>query len=188
MNKQIPEFLIQMSKQMKEQPNRATSDPFWQVRCKRYMVTQEGYNEHHWELHSADSEGWPDYSTNPNYDNVAASEDFEENNKQWCKDWIAENVDDECVGEDSAFTDFFNFEEHKDCGEEWPDGYSIIHLQEYEDIISTHLTEHDANWFIKRKQHDYPKLYTYVESAYWSPQIKELRAWVLSLTDESWSK
>jgi hypothetical protein len=177
----IPKFLLEMSKQMHKQSNRSTSDPFWQVRCKRYMVTEEGYNEHHWELHAEDSDGCPIFSTAPHYDNVAASEGFEENNKKWCSDWIAENIDDECVGEDSEFTDFFDFDTHKNTGEEWPEGYRVIHMQEYEDIVSTHLTEVDAKWFIGRKQHDYPKLYTYVASAFWSPQIKELRAWILSL-------
>ena len=46
------------------------------------------------------------------------------------------------------------------------------------------LTEEDANWFIKRKQHDYPKLYTYVESLCFCPQMIELRGWIKSLSQE----
>lgn len=179
MNIEVPEFLLEMSKQMNEQPNRSTSHPFWQVRCNRFLVTEEGYNEHHWELIHDDQEGLPTYSTNPHCDNVALSEDFEQDNKEWCKSWIEENIDSECVGEDSEFRDFFNFEDNKDC--DWPEGYRVIHLQKVEEVVSTHLTEHDANWFIKRKQHGYPKLYTYVESAYWSPQLRELQDWIISL-------
>ena len=55
-------------------------------------------------------------------------------------------------------------------------------VEEYEDIVkSAFLTEADANWFINRKQHDYPKLYTYVESMYYCPQMIELRNWIMSL-------
>lgn len=179
---EIPDFLIQMSKQMHSQPSRSTSHPFWQVRCKRYLVTEEGYNESHWELHSEDSEGWPTYSSKAHYDNNAASEDFPEKNKKWCDEWLTENIDSECIGEDEGFLDFFDFEEHKNNDGDWPEGYRVIHLQETEEIVTTHLTEADANWFIKRKQHDYPELYTYVASAYWSPQLKELQDWILSLT------
>ena len=178
----IPEFLLEMSKQMNEQDSRCTAHPFWQVRCKRYVVTEEGYNESHWELHSEDSEGIPTYSTLPFYDNYAATEDFENKNKKWCSEWIEQNVEPETVGEDSAFTDFFDFENHKEDGWGWPDGYRVVHFQEIEEVVSTHLTQHDAEQFIKRKQHDYPELYTWVESAYWSPQFKQLQDWIKSLT------
>tara|TARA_R110000851_G_scaffold85090_1_gene185181 strand:- start:1 stop:453 length:453 start_codon:yes stop_codon:yes gene_type:complete len=147
------------------------------------MATEEGYNDHHWELHSEDSEGYADYSTALHCDNSSAIQEFEEKNKRWCQDWMAENAEELGGTEGSSFSDFFDFEDHQNYFNEWPEGYRIVHLQEYEDIVSTHLTEVDAKWFINRKQHDYPKLYTYVESAYWSPQIKELRAWVLSLTE-----
>jgi hypothetical protein len=57
-----------------------------------------------------------------------------------------------------------------------------IHLQETEEVVKTCLTEADANWFIQRKQHDYPKLYTYAESMCFCPQMIELRNWIMSLT------
>ena len=96
---EIPDFLLEMSEQMNSQPNRCTSHPLWQVRCKRYLITAE-------------------------------------------------------------------------------------ETEETEEIVTTHLTEADANWFIQRKQHDYPKLYTYVESAYWSPQLRELEDWIKQLTNK----
>lgn len=91
---EVPEFLLEMSKQMREQDSRLTAHPIWQVRCKRYASTQEGINEA---------------------------------------------------------------------------GYEII-----EEVVSTHMTEADAIAFIARKGHDYPTLYTYVESAYWAPQLRHV--------------
>ena len=65
---------------------------------------------------------------------------------------------------------------------ETPPDVKKLYMQEIEEVVSTHLTEHDANWFISRKQHDYPPLYTYVVSAYWSPQLRELQDWIIGLT------
>lgn len=181
---QIPPFLIEMSKQLNEQDNRITADPIFEVRRKEYLVTEQGFNESHWELHKEDGEGCPVYSSKPFYDNVAAFEDFESENKKWCSDWILENIDSECVGEDSQFTDFFNVESHKDNLGDWPEGYYVIHLQEVEKTVKTCLTESDAKAFIARKQHDYPALYTYVNSMVFCPQMIELRNWIMSLTKE----
>jgi len=184
MNIELPDFLLEMSKQMSEQPNRCTAHPFWQVRCKRYIVTAEGYNQHHWELHEDDGEGYPVFSTQPHFDNAASTEDFDEKNKAWCSGWIEENIDAECVGEDTSFFDLFDFQRHQETCEDWPEGYRVIHLQEVEEVVTTHLTEVGALAFIKRKQHDYPELYTYVESAYWSPQLRELQDWIIRLTND----
>ena len=160
---EIPEFLTEMSKQMHMQPNRATADPIWQVRCKRYIVTAPGYNESHWILCDDDGEFYRSDIDN----GMRAAEYFKDNYEGWFTEKLQE------IKEDELFD--YDFED-------LPDGVSRISVQETEVVVSMHLTEEDANWFIKRKQHDYPKLYTYVESAYWSPQIKELRAWILSLT------
>ena len=56
MKADIPQFLIELSKQMNSDPSRGTSHPFWQVRHKDYLITEEGYNEHHWELVDGDGE------------------------------------------------------------------------------------------------------------------------------------
>ena len=175
----IPKFLIEMSKQMHTQPNRSKSDPFWQVRCKRYMVTEEGYNDHHFELCHDDGSF---YRSDTDENRVGISY-LVENHFDWCVNYVKyhsfneeENVTDE--GEIYEFMD-----DHFDTeSDELPSEIRKVHMQEHEDIVSTHLTEADAKWFIGRNQHNYPNLYTYVESAYWSPQIKELRAWILSLT------
>lgn len=182
MQSEIPEFLIEMSKQMNTQPTRATAHPFWQVRCNRYYVTEKGYNEHHWELIHEDDEGTPTYSSATHEDNKALTDDFYERNKRWCDEWMEENTEPEFVGEDDCFLDFFDFESHQNMGEDWPDGYRVVHFQEIEEVVSTHLTQDDAEHFIRRKQHDYPALYTYVASAYWAPQMRQLQDWIKGLT------
>jgi len=182
MSIEIPEFLLEMSKQMNEQDNRCTSHPFWQVRCKRYIVTEEGYNESHWELHKEDSEGWTVYSSKVGYNNESSINDLIEDQPTWCTQWIREMVEDGVLEDGDLFIDHFDFDEHESFGRDWPDGYKVVHMQETEEVVTTHLTLADAEWFIKRKQHDYPELYTYVESAYWSPQFKHLQDWIKSLT------
>lgn len=75
------------------------------------------------------------------------------------------------------------FIENFDCEASDLEGFRLIWVEEYEDVVmGAFLTEQDANWFINRKQHDYPKLYTYVTSMYFSVQMKELRAWIKGLT------
>lgn len=44
MQAEIPDFILELSKQLNEQPSRCTAHPFYQVRCKRLYVTEEGYN------------------------------------------------------------------------------------------------------------------------------------------------
>lgn len=55
-------------------------------------------------------------------------------------------------------------------------------MQKEREIVKACLTQDDADYFIKRKQHDYAKLYTYVESMIYCPQMIELRAWIKNLT------
>jgi len=165
LNIEIPDFLLEMSKQMSEQPNRSTAHPFWQVRCKRYIITEAGYDEHHWEL--IDEEFGVIYRSDSDEDcNTILLERYPE----FCSRWKKLNGD-------------YFLEEFEVDYDGLPRGVTKVYLQEIEEIVTTHLTEHDANWFIRRKQHDYPKLYTYVESAYWSPQLKQLQDWVISLTE-----
>jgi hypothetical protein len=160
----IPDFLIEMSKQMSEQESRMTAHPFWQVRCKRYLVTDPSYDGHHWEL--CNCEGV--FYRSDIHDE--ANQEILERYPEFAEEWEKENEGD-------------NFLEDFDVNnDDLPDDVNMVWVQETEEIVSTHFTKHDAEWFIKRKQHDYPPLYTYVESAYWSPQIKQLQDWIISLT------
>ena len=165
MNIELPDFLLEMSKQMSEQPNRCTAHPFWQVRCKRYPITEEGYNVHHWIL--ADDDGEFFRSDLDECPRRALLNRFPE----FCDDWER--------FEGRSFIDYFDVDT-----DVLPEQARKFFVQETEEVISTHMTESDAKWFIKRKQHDHPKLYTYVESAYWAPQLKKLQDWIIGLTND----
>lgn len=165
MKAEIPEFILEMSKQMTEQPNRSTSHPYWQVRCKKYVVTAEGYNEHHWVLVDEDGEFFrSDIQTDEEMREL-----FWERHEEFCEEFIA-----------SREESFDSFDIEYD---DLPNNVTKVYVQEVEEVVSTHFTEHDAKWFINRTQHNHSPLYTYVESAYWSPQIKQLQDWIISLTE-----
>lgn len=166
--KEIPAFLLEMSKQMREQDNRCTSHPFWQVRCKRYIPTEEGYGEVGYELVTDDG------------DIVFRSYRAEEDELEtFLLEDYREHFDSILGGEATAEDAVLGFDPTED---DLPDGLRLVYVQEIEEVVSTHLTEADAKWFIRRKQHDYPPLYTYVGSAYWAPQLRELQDWIVSLT------
>ena len=176
---QLPAFLIEMSKQMHEQSNRCTAEPIWQVRCKRYLVTEQDYNEHHWEIISED-DGFLLYRSDVDGDYKRLAEHLIDNNEDWCAEWCRDfDIDLAC---EYDFIDIFSTQYDPDGYLDLPDGYKRLYLQETEEVIKTCLTEVDARAFIARKQHDYPKLYTYVESMVYCPQMIELRNWILSLT------
>lgn len=180
---EIPKFLIEMSEQMNNEDNRCTADPVWQVRCKRTRATSSGYTDIF------------EFVENDEYTVVAKNYGDEESVNQQIvnylncdpddlpialEEWVDSRVDLGGIvsGEDKI--DYFLENFRPDYDE--LRGFSIIWVEEYEDVVmGAFLTEQDANWFIERKQHDYPKLYTYVESLYFAPQMKELRAWIKSL-------
>lgn len=165
----IPDFLLEMSRQMRHQDSRSTSHPFWQVRCHRYIPTEQGYNDHHWEI--CGDEGVIYRST----------EEIE-----LLQDYLIENHS-EFLNARNEYHDAVDIGEwlRDDINEDdLPDGLRMIYVQQVEEVVSTHFTEHDARGFIERQQHNCPKLYTYVESAYWSPQIRKLQDWIISLTAE----
>ena len=168
MNLEIPDFLLEMSQQMNFQSSRCTSHPFWQVRCTRYITTEKGYGDVGYELIGEHGVIYKSYSLDDDLSKVML-----DNYPEFCKKWQEELEPDQSI--EDAIT-YFDPEEH-----DLPEGLSIVYVQEIEEVVSTHLTEADANWFIQRKQHDYPTLYTYVESAYWSPQLIKLQDWIKSL-------
>ncbi|MFL0802411.1 MAG: hypothetical protein K6L81_01750 [Agarilytica sp.] len=159
----LPNWLLEMAEQIATQPSRSTAHPFWQVRCKRYIVTEQGYNDHHFEL--VDDEG---VFYRDGIDECEANEAILDRVEDFCSEWA------NFTGED--FLDMFDID-----SDGLPPNVSKVYMQEVEEVVSTHLTQSDAEWFIKRKQHDYPALYTYVASAYWSPQIKRLQDWLIAL-------
>jgi hypothetical protein len=175
----IPAFLIEMSKQMHEQDNCYTDEPIWQVRCKRYLATEQGYDEHHWEI-IRDDDGDQVYRSHIDSDYKKLAEALIDSDKDWCIEWCDDSGI--ALGDEDDFIANFSMQYSPDGWISLPDGYKRLYLQEVEEVIKTCLTEADARAFIARKQHDYPKLYTYVESMLHCPQMIELRNWILSLT------
>lgn len=165
----IPEWLMEMSEQMRTQDNRGTSHPFFQVRRKRYIVTEQGYNEFGYELCNDDGVIYRSYAAEEDDLEKLLIEDYPEFCEQWRINQGEETVDDAISSFDPTEDDL-------------PEGVRLVYVQETEEIVSTHLTEIGARQFIRRKQHDYPKLYTYAESAYWSPQLRQLQDWIISLS------
>ncbi|EJK2113538.1 TPA: ead/Ea22-like family protein [Vibrio vulnificus] len=193
MNHQIPDFLLEMSKQMHQQNNRITAHPIWQVRHKQYLVTEQGYNESHWEIAETE-EGNTLYHSDKHHDYKLLLLYLIESHPYWVQEWAEqftdmniELADGEMMLEElelDRLTDAFNSSFDPDW-QDLPEGVKKFHMQEIEVVVKTCLTEADANAFILRKQHDYPKLYTYVESMVFCPQMIELRNWILSLTSKS---
>ena len=175
---EIPSFLLEMSQQMHQQPSRCPAEPIWQVRCKRYLITEQGYNEHHWVI--ANEDGDDVYRSHVDSDYKKLAEHLIDSDKEWCIEWC-DDIDVE-LGDEGDFIAKFSMQYDPDGYLDLPDGYKRLYLQETEEVIKTCLTEADARAFIARKQHDYPKLYTYVESMVFCPQMIELRNWILSLT------
>ncbi|TVP11761.1 ead/Ea22-like family protein [Shewanella sp. KCT] len=186
---EIPAFLLEMSQQMHQQSNRYTAEPIWQVRCKRYLITEQGYNEHHWEIIDSEDDGKALYHSD-RCDKQPLAEWLLENDLGWCDSWLEEIDISADIDDLGAFSEIFmqsfldDFDVESDY-DELPDSLINLHFQEIEDVIKTCFTEADALAFIARKQHDYPKLYTYVESMVFCPQMIELRNWILSLTKPS---
>lgn len=171
----LPKWLIEMSRQMNEQPNRCTAHPFWQVRYKNWIPAAEQYGDE-FEIWSSDGDRvYASHSCNKE----EAIEYLLEYHFDWCRGWCKYNDIEDYETINECFNDRFDI---ADFHEDLPDDLNRLMVVEQEEIATTHLTEVDAKWFIKRKQHDYPPLYTYVESAYWSPQLRELQDWLISLS------
>lgn len=180
MSENIPEFLIEMSKQMNSQDNRITADPLFEVRHKSYLVTEQGYGESHYEISSED--GVCLYHSERSDSLESLAEHLIEYHEGWCYAWC------EDAGLDAdrlAFLDCFP-EQYDPCG--WvdlPDEIRKVHMQEIEVTVNSHFTEASAQKFIDRKQHDYPKLYIYAISLCFCEDMKKLRNWILSLSHEA---
>lgn len=180
MKTEIPQFLLEMSEQMNSDPNRCTSHPYWQVRNKVYLVTESGYNEDHFEVVSDNEDYLVVYHSKKSEDMSELSCALFEYEKGWCENWFKYECEDEEFTEENfyiLFEEKFNLDY-----DELPEPYKKIHLQEIEEVLTTHMTQADAEWFIRRKKHDYPNAYTYVASAVWSPQFRELQDWIKGLT------
>lgn len=177
----IPDWMLEMSQQMNTDDNRCTAHPFWQVRQKKYIVTEQDYSQHHWSIFDSE-EGEEIFRSDKSKDFKDLAEWLLSNECSWCEEWFEEETDDFGCFAGHTFTNAFNERFNPDY-HDLPESLVMLCMQEIEEVITTHLTKSDADWFIERKKHDYPNAYTYVESAYWSPQFKRLQDWIKSLTD-----
>lgn len=169
----IPEFLLEMSKQINTQDNRITADPLWMVCYDKEYPTSEDHSEFY---------QWLDYENE--YHVIYCSKTSETNEsdimqeymKEYYQEWCNENLFD-----DDGDEEVFDVDLHASY---LPKHIEIVWLNTKQEVVKACLTEADANWFIERKQHDYQKLYTYVFSMCYCPQMIELRNWISSLTDK----
>jgi len=182
-NVSVPQFLLEMSKQLNEQDSRYTSDPLFEVRYKKHLVTEAGYNESHWEI--LDGDGQTLYHSEKSEDYSEIAEHVFENNEQWSSSFWGDYEETRFL--DCTKAEFIEcFNDHFDS--DWcdlPDDLVKLHMQEVEVTVNSHFTEADAEAFIERKQHDYPKLYTYAISMCYCWNMIELRNWIASLYCES---
>jgi len=159
----IPEFLIEMSKQMQDEDNRATADPIWMVCHDNWLTCADDRGDK--VVFIITDDGEPQECS----DESVVCDYFKEHHR----DWFDENINENCF--DSSDFIFGNL----------PGNVEVerICMQKEMKVVNSHLTEEGAKQFIARKQHDYPKLDTHVYSMYFCEQIKELRGWIKSLSD-----
>jgi len=180
---EIPKFLTEMSEQMNNEDNRCTADPIWMVCHDNWLTCADGRGDKEIFLIGDNSE-----YTELDTECEVLTYLFEHH----C-DWI-NSVKVDHWNDNNLCDDYDSFEEYSESDDfeldleytdyDYPDNLTIEKLcvQKEMKVINSHLTEEGANQFIARKQHDYPKLYTYVYSMYFCEQMKELRGWIKSIT------
>ena len=105
---------------------------------------------------------------------------LKEYHEEWCMKLITG-----CDEDEDDIDELSNYFDPSDFWGELPIDITIekLAMQKERTIVKSCLTEEDARFFIRRKQYDYAKLYTYVESMIFCPQMIELRAWIKSLSN-----
>lgn len=185
----LPNWLLEMSREMHRQDNRMTADPMFEVRHKKNLVTESDYNESHFEIIDEDGSSRYHSEISESYSELAKYL-FDYKN-EWCYSFLEDKrevfIDDDTRYSESEFIEFFNdnFEHEWD---DLPEGIKKLSMQEVEVTVNSHFTEKSAQDFIDRKQHDYPKLYIYATSLCFCRDMKMLRNWILSLTDDEFTE
>jgi hypothetical protein len=168
MKAEIPAFLIEMSEQLNTQKNRCTRDPIFVV-CYDKEITCADDRGCRTVWFDCENEYHEICEIDGGADSALMAEYLLEHEPgimcQWCED------------EGCCATDF-DIDLHEGI---LPDHYEKLAMQELREKVKFCLTEADAQSFISRKQHDYPKLYIYVESMAFCPQMIELREWIKGL-------
>jgi len=174
---EIPKFLAEMSEQMNNEDVRCTAEPIWTVCYDKWLTCADDRGDKNILLLCDGG----DHYIECDEDNYAEIFDYmKDYHPEWCMNLIHEYEEEE--DDIDELSNWFDPDELYSYT--MPDGLTIekIAMQKERTIVKSCLTEDDARYFIQRKQHDYAKLYTYVESMIFCPQMIELRAWIKSLT------
>lgn len=179
MNIEIPDFLIEISKRMNTDDCRSTAHPVWQVRIKEFIVTGQGCNDHHFEI--IDDEIGTIYRSDKN-DIIKLAEIIKEDYPSYFSKFVDRTNEDDPEDQDIGDIDKFINSFDPECNI-LPDGLSLLYFQEVERVLSMHFTEGAANQFVADFSHHFQEeLYTYVVSAYWNQELRNLQDWIKSLT------
>jgi len=161
MKVEIPDFLKEMSEQINTQDNHITADPMFCVYYDKKVSAGEDYAEGYEYCHEDGVIG----------DFEALKEHLNKNHPDFVVSVVA----------DLELDGFEDWDE-LDCDVcDLPCGIFKYHYQKVKTFVKASFTEAGAKQFIKRKQHDYPPLYIYVESMVYQHQMIELRNWIKSL-------
>ncbi len=174
---EIPDFLLEMSEQINTQENHATAEPIWQVCYNKWLTCADGRGD---KIIILLYDGDEYFNFEDSFDFCRHINEEYIDNPELFKEFLKINE------ADSEFK-IFNYEwyglpELKYFFDDLPfESIELIEMQKIREVVKTCLTESDAQFFIDRKQHDYPKLYKYVESMVFCPQMIELRNWIKGL-------
>ena len=174
----IPEFLIEMSEQMNNEDVRCTAEPIWTVCYDEWLTCADDRGDKTVLLLSDNGDNYIECSDS---DHTGIFDYLKEHYPVWCMTLIHEFDEEE--GNIDELSSYLELDDYVDL----PDNLTIekLEMQRYRKIVKSCLTEEDARHFIKRKQHDYAPLYTYVESMIFCPQMIELRAWIKSIKNNA---
>lgn len=172
----IPNFLIEMSGQLKEQDNRMTADPIFMVCYDKWLTCANGRGDK--EIYLMSDGG--DYNEFDTEDELF--DHLKENHSEWCSELILSTG--ECEGDIESISEYVDIDdlEFSDSSRDFT--VEKICMQKEMCVVNSHFTEYGAKRFIETNQHNYAKLYTYAFSMYRCHQMKELRQWIISLTDK----
>jgi hypothetical protein len=171
----IPDFLLEMSKNINTQDNRITADPLFCVYYDEKIPTAPDY---------ADGEEY--YYSDGDYTEIGSDAlDLVQ--------WIVENDEDFISSFKSYDHERDDYESQQEYFMEcyhpeedgYPEGVDRFYYLYKKVFVKAALTEKSAQQFIDRKQHDYKKLYIYVESMCYCNEMIELRDWIKGLTENS---
>ncbi len=179
MNIELPDFLLHMSEQMNNQDNRCTSDVIYQVKQHQYFVTEEGYSEHHFVLAGDDGE----FFRSDRGSEEEAKDYLLDHYEEACADWLAQNHEDELNdGRDieELFQEKFDLSEDI---EDFHDEVKKLAVQQIDVVLHTCFTEKEA-LAIASRYHESQEVFTYGVSLYFTEETKQLRNWIMSLTEK----